>query len=80
MALDKGCFHLNTKLEGRMAVLPGPDVNTLQEGLCNLSFEVVEAKVSTNILVLGLVDVPVCLHGCGEGINNGDGSLALDGT
>ena len=80
VVLDEDCFHLHSQLESRMAILPVPDVNTLQDGLCNLSLHVVEAKVSTSFLVLGEVDVPIGLHGCGEGVNDGNGTLVLDGT
>ena len=80
MVLDEDCFHLYSQLEGRVAILPIPDVHTLKDGLCNLSLEVVEAKVSVSILVLDLVDVPVGLHGCGEGVDDWNGTLVLDGT
>ena len=80
MVLDEDCFHLHSQLEGRVVILPVPDVNALQDGLCNLSLEVVEAKVSTSFLVLVLVDVPVGLHSCGEGVDDGDGTLVLDGS
>ena len=33
-----------------------------------------------NILALGLVDVPVGLHGSREGVNNGNGTSVLDGS
>ena len=78
VVLDEDCFHLHSQLEGRVAILPVPDVHTLQDGLCNLSLEVVEAKVSTSFLVLGEVDVSVGLHGCGEGVDDGYGTLVLD--
>ena len=80
MVLDEDCFHFHSQLEGWVAILSVPDIHTLQDGLCNLSLEVVEAKVSMSFLVLGEVDVPVGLHGCGEGVDDWNGTLVLDGT
>ena len=55
-----------------------PEINALEDGLGNLSFHVVEGKVTMNRLVFGAIHVPVGLHGCAEWIHYGDRTFILN--
>ena len=77
VVLGENCFHLNTNLEGGMALLTVPEVNTLEDGLCNLSFDVVERQVTMNQFVFCMIHIVVSLHCSNEQIYDGNWTFIL---
>ena len=78
MVFGENCLHLNPNLEGWMAPLLVPEIHTLKDALGDLSFDMIEGEVSVNFFAFCAVHIPVCLHSCGQRVNNGDRALILN--